>query len=50
MSAIAELGLDASGFVSSVFNAKNALSEFKGVADKVSESEVLPEGKTKKTA
>jgi hypothetical protein len=50
MSAIAELGLDASGFMTGISNARNALQEFNAVAEKASQTEALPEGKVKKAA
>lgn len=48
MSAIAQLGLDASGFMSSIATSQAALQNFKSMADTVSDSDALPEGKTKK--
>jgi hypothetical protein len=47
MSAVAQLGLDASGFMSSIASSQAALQNFKSVADNVSNSDALPEGKTK---
>jgi hypothetical protein len=50
MSAIAQLGLDASGFIASIAASKAAVFGFKAAVDEVRNSESLPEGKTKQAA
>ena len=50
MSAIAELGLDASGFMTGIKNAKDALLGFQAVATDIQGSTALPENNTKKAA
>jgi hypothetical protein len=50
MSAIAQLGLDASGFIAGIAASKAAIFGFKTAVSQVASSEVLPEGSVKKTA
>lgn len=50
MSAIAQLGLDASGFLAGIAASKAAIFGFKAAIAQVSSSEVLPEGTAKKAA
>lgn len=50
MSAIAQLGLDASGFISSIAASKAAVFGFKAAVDQVRNAEGLPEDSTKKAA
>jgi len=50
MSAIAELGLDASGFMTGIKNAKDALMGFQSAANDVQGANALPENNTKRAA